>query len=180
MRLLWPGRPAQRFLIAKRGVSLFEPGTDRSYSNAGYFLLGRIIEKVSGESYFDYARQHIFAPSNMVASEYDTQEDVTPKLATGYFREGAFAVTWKANWLTLPSKGSPAGGGYSTKADLRGGKRVGEETLNAMFADSVQPGRSPRRKNRLLGIARRPLLFGAKAPSPAWQCPLGPALIAID
>ncbi|MFO6430288.1 serine hydrolase domain-containing protein [Erythrobacter sp. W302b] len=180
MRLLWPGRPAQRFLIAKQGGSLFEPGTDRSYSKAGYVLLGRIIEKVSGESYVDYAEQHIFAPSNMVASEYDTQEDVTPKLATGYFREGAFAATWKANWLTLPFKGSPAGGDYSTNANLRGGKWVGEETLNAMFADSVPPGRSPRRKSRLPSIARRPLLFGAKAPSPAWQCPLGRALIAID
>lgn len=84
-------------------------GTDWSYSNAGYVLLGRIIEKVSGESYVDYAEQHIFAPSNMVASGYDTQEDATPKLATGYFREGAFAATWKANWLTLPFKGSPAG-----------------------------------------------------------------------
>lgn len=87
---------------------------------------------------------------------------MTPKLATGYFREGAFAATWKANWLTLPFKGSPAGGGYSTNADLRGGKRVGEETLNAMFADSVPPGRSPRRKSRHPSIARRPLWLARK------------------
>lgn len=139
--------PADYLDLISRQPTLFEPGADWSYSNAGYVLLGRIIEKVSGESYFDYIQRHIFAPAKMVASGYDTQEDVTPKLATGYFREGAFATTWKANWLTLPFKGSPAGGGYSTNADLlrfsgalRSGTLVGKETLAAMFADSVPVG----------------------------------------
>ena len=36
---------------------LFEPGTSRSYSNAGYVVLGLIIEKVSGKSYYDYVRR---------------------------------------------------------------------------------------------------------------------------
>lgn len=139
--------PADYLELIARQQKLFEPGADWSYSNAGYVLLGRIIEKVSGQSYFDYVQQRIFMPSGMVASGYDTQEDVTPKLATGYFREGAFATTWKANWMTLPIKGSPAGGGYSTNADLmrfasalRGGKLVGQETLQAMFADGVPAG----------------------------------------
>lgn len=139
--------PTDYLALIARQPTLFEPGADWSYSNSGYILLGRIIENASGQSYFAHIQQHVFAPAGMMASGFDTQEDVTPKLATGYFREGAFATTWKANWMTLPFKGSPAGGGYSTNADLlrfasalRGGRLVSQETLEAMFADSVPAG----------------------------------------
>lgn len=133
-------------LVARQPKS-FEPGTDWNYSNAGYVLLGRIVENVSGEGYFEYIQRHVFAPADMTASGWDSQEDVTEKLATGYFKEGAFASAWKANWMTLPFKGSPAGGGYSTNADLlrfasalRGGKLVKPATLQRMFADGVPVG----------------------------------------
>ncbi|MEQ1543313.1 MAG: serine hydrolase domain-containing protein [Novosphingobium sp.] len=133
-------------LIARQ-PKVFEPGKDWSYSNAGYVLLGRIIENVSSESYFDYIRRHVFAPAGMTASGFDSQEDVTARLATGYFKDGAFATAWKANWMTLPFKGSPAGGGYSTNGDLlrfaaalRGGKLIGTATLQKMFADGVPAG----------------------------------------
>lgn len=139
--------PADYLELIARQPALFEPGADWSYSNAGYVLLGRVVENVSGTGYFDYIRQHIFMPAGMVASGYDSQEDVTPNLATGYFKDGTFATAWKANWMTLPFKGSPAGGGYSTNADLlrfasalRGGKLVGQATLDAMFADGVPVG----------------------------------------
>ena len=133
-------------LIARQPKA-FEPGQDWGYSNAGYVLLGRIIENVSGENYFDYVQRHVFAPAGMTASGSGSQEDVTPWLATGYFREGAFATSWKANWMTLPFKGSPAGGGYSTNGDLlrfaaalRSGKLVKDATLQKMFADGVPAG----------------------------------------
>ncbi|WP_439568588.1 serine hydrolase domain-containing protein [Sphingopyxis sp.] len=133
-------------LIARQPKS-FEPGQDWNYSNAGYVLLGRIVENVSGESYFEYVRRHIFAPAGMTSSGFDSQEDVTEKLATGYFKDGAFATAWKANWMTLPFKGSPAGGGYSTNGDLlrfasalRGGKLVKDATLQKMFDDGVAVG----------------------------------------
>ncbi|HSF12763.1 MAG TPA: serine hydrolase domain-containing protein [Erythrobacter sp.] len=139
--------PADYLDLIARQPTLFEPGADWSYSNAGYILLGRIIENAAGMGYFDYIQQHVFAPAGMTASGFDTQEDITPKLATGYFREGAFATTWKANWMTLPFKGSPAGGGYSTNTDLlrfasalRGERLVGKATLAAMFADGVPIG----------------------------------------
>ncbi|QIG55361.1 beta-lactamase family protein [Altererythrobacter sp. BO-6] len=133
-------------LIARQPV-VFEPGADWSYSNAGYVLLGRIVENVSGESYFDYIQRHVFAPAGMTASGFDSQEDITEKLATGYFKEGTFATAWKANWMTLPFKGSPAGGGYSTNEDLlkfasalQGGKLVRPATLDKMFDDSIPVG----------------------------------------
>lgn len=125
----------------------FEPGQDWGYSNAGYILLGRIIENVSGQGYFDYIQRHVFAPAGMTASGTDSQEVITTNLATGYFKEGVFATAWKANPMTLPFKGSPAGGGHSTNADLlrfaaalRAGKLVGPATLQKMFADGVPAG----------------------------------------
>lgn len=139
--------PADYLDLIARQPKAGEPAADWNYSNAGYILLGRIIENVSGENYFDYIQRHVFAPAGMTASGFDSQEDVTPKLAIGYFRDGAFSTTWKANWMTLPFKGSPAGGGYSTNVDLlrfagalRGGKLVKPATLQKMFDDAVPAG----------------------------------------
>ncbi|MEI9996459.1 MAG: serine hydrolase domain-containing protein [Rhizomicrobium sp.] len=124
-----------------------EPGGDWNYSNAGYILLGRIVEKASGENYFDYIQRHVFAPAGMTSSGFDSQEDVTPRLATGYFHDGVFATAWKANAMTLPFKGSPAGGGYSTNTDLlrfaaalRDAKLMKRETLQKMFDGEVPAG----------------------------------------
>lgn len=133
-------------LIARQ-PKLGGPGKQWSYSNAGYVLLGRIIEKASGENYFDYIRQHVFKPAGMTDSGFDTIDDVTPNLSVGYFREGPFATTWKADWMKIPYKGGPAGGGYSSNADLlhfaaalRGGKLVKPATLAKMFEDEVPAG----------------------------------------
>lgn len=123
------------------------PGKQWSYSNAGYVLLGRIIEKASGEDYFGYIQRHVFKPAGMTGSGFDAIEDVTPKLSVGYFRDGPFATAWKADWMKIPFKGGPAGGGYSTNADLlrfaralRGGKLVKPATLARMFVDEVPAG----------------------------------------
>jgi CubicO group peptidase (beta-lactamase class C family) len=139
--------PGDYLDLIARQPKVFEPGEDWHYSNAGYVLLGRIIENVSGEGYFEYIQRHIFGPAGMTASGFDSLEDVTEKLAAGYFRDGVFAASWKANWMSLPFKGSPAGGGYSTNADLlrfagalRGGKLVRATTLQKMFDDGVPVG----------------------------------------
>ncbi len=139
--------PADYLDLIARQPRAGEPGGDWNYSNAGYILLGRIVENRSGENYFDYIQRHIFVPAGMTASGFDSLADVTPNLATGYFLDGPFSTEWKANWMTLPFKGSPAGGGYSTNADLlrfaaalRGGKLVKAPTLDKMFADAVPAG----------------------------------------
>lgn len=123
-----------------------DPGKQWSYSNAGYVLLGRIIENVSHESYVDYIRRHVFAPARMEASGFDSLDEVTPNLAVGYFHEGPFSTDWKAAWMKIPFKGGPAGG-YSTNADLlrfaqalRGGKLVKPATLARMFDGEVPAG----------------------------------------
>jgi len=90
---------------------LFEPGAQQRYSNAGYIVLGLVIEKLSGVSYYDYVRGHIFKPAGLTSTDSYTPDEVVPRRAIGY-AEG------HSNIYTLPGRGSSAGGGYSTAEDL--------------------------------------------------------------
>jgi len=109
----------------------FDPGTRQEYSNAGYVLLGAIIEKVSGRSYYDYVRERVFGPAGMKATGSYPRDEAAPNRATGYSRRsGARADSgWRENTEGLPGRGSSAGGGYSTVDDLR------------RFADAMRAGR---------------------------------------
>jgi len=95
----------------------FEPGSQRQYSNGGYIVLGAIIEKISGESYYDYVREHIFKPTGMLNTESYEADIPVPNLAEGYTREET-DKPWRNNIYTRPARGSSAGGGYSTAEDL--------------------------------------------------------------
>ena len=95
----------------------FEPGTQKQYSNGGYIILGAIIETASGQSYYNYIREHIFNPAGMLNTESFEADAIVPNLAEGYTREGA-ENPWRKNIYTRPARGSSAGGGYSTVEDL--------------------------------------------------------------
>ena len=60
------------------------PGTDWSYSDEGYFLLGIVIEKITGESYADYMRETFFEPLGMAQTHLLDQNRIVPHLARGY------------------------------------------------------------------------------------------------
>lgn len=101
----------------------FEPGTRQRYSNAGYVLLGLVIEKVSGMSYYDYVRTKIYAPAGMVDTDSYEVDAIVPKRAVGYTRGDAphtrtASSPLRANVFSKPAKPSSAGGGYSTAMDL--------------------------------------------------------------
>lgn len=97
----------------------FEPGTRWSYSNSGFMLLGAIVEKVSGENYFDYIREHIYKPAGMINSDSYELDRETPNLAIGYTRMGPSGSTERRNNIFMHVlRGGPAGGGYSTVEDL--------------------------------------------------------------
>jgi len=100
----------------------FEPGARREYSNGGYVVLGLIIEKVSGQSYFDYVREHIYGPAGMNDSGHLDTDIPVPNVASGYTRrwDGGEhpGETPRNNVYTRPCRGSSAGGGYATAGDL--------------------------------------------------------------
>ncbi|MCP3100223.1 serine hydrolase [Myxococcus sp. K15C18031901] len=97
------------------GDLAFEPGTQFSYNNSGYFLLGAIIEKVTGKSYAKALQERIFTPVGMKDSGYDVSATVLPKRASGY-------VLRPTGYLNAPyiDMGLPyaAGSLYSTVGDL--------------------------------------------------------------
>lgn len=126
-------------LFIKEPLS-FEPGTRFQYSNAGYVVLGAIIERVTGQSYFDYVREHIFRPAGMNDTDSFDLEQNIPNLAFGYTKPSwSGTQSRKENTSMLPFKGSPAGGGYSTLDDLLRFDRAlrGYKLLNKQFTDLI-------------------------------------------
>ncbi len=94
----------------------FEPGTNFSYSNSGYILLGIIIEKVTGLSYEDAVRKIILTPLKMTHTGFDypalkSQYKTVPYSYISITRQ-------KKSEIWNPSLTGPAGQIYSTVADL--------------------------------------------------------------
>ena len=126
----------------------FEPGSRFRYSNGGFMILGAVIEKVSGQSYFDYIRDHVCTPAGMTDTDAYEMDQDTPNLAAGYTREnlqGQFLAGPRRNNLFLHVvKGGPAGGGFSTAEDLirfaralRAHKLLGPELAELVTAGKV-------------------------------------------
>jgi CubicO group peptidase (beta-lactamase class C family) len=103
-------------LYGKRGLE-FEPGSQWAYSNYGFILLGVVIERVTGQSYYDYVQQHIYAPARMTRSGSLPENQAVPGRSIGYTKPSA-TTAWVPNTDTLPYRGTSAGGGYSTVEDL--------------------------------------------------------------
>jgi CubicO group peptidase (beta-lactamase class C family) len=96
----------------------FEPGTDWSYSNTGYVLLGAVIESVTGGSYFDYMREHVYGPAGMGDTDCYDMDCPIENLAIGYWRSADCPGGWRNNYFEHVIRGGPAGGGFSTAPDL--------------------------------------------------------------
>ncbi len=96
----------------------FEPGSDSEYSNGGYILLGAIIEKVTGQDYYDFIRDNIFVPAGMENTAWYEADACVPNLAQGYTKQISPDGTRRSNIYSRPARGSAAGGGYSTAEDL--------------------------------------------------------------
>ncbi len=93
----------------------FEPGQKYAYNNSGYFLLGAIIEKVSGKTYETFLRERIFEPLGMSQTYYGSASRIIPRRSQGY--DGVNAEFQNAGYLsmTLPYA---AGSLLSTVDDL--------------------------------------------------------------
>ncbi|HEX8905390.1 MAG TPA: serine hydrolase domain-containing protein [Longimicrobiaceae bacterium] len=99
----------------------FEPGSRQQYSNAGYVVLGMLVERLSGEDYYDYVRRHVYQPAGMTRTAHFAVDSLPPNTALGYTRGGPGQPAQgplRRNAEMLPGRGSSAGGGYSTAHDL--------------------------------------------------------------
>ena len=98
---------------------LFEPGTKWQYSNTGMLVLGKIIEIVSGQNYYDYVRENIYKPAGMVNTDAYELDKVNLNLAVGYHKTFTDnGIIWSNNVFQHVMRGGPQGGGYSTVEDL--------------------------------------------------------------
>ena len=114
----------------------FEPGTKSDYSNSNFIVLGMVVEKVTGQSYFDYVREHIFKPAGMNSTRLT--------VATGNSAGGGlstvedllkFAVALRRHILLSPkytdiiltskvTTGEDEGYGYGFEVRRLNGKRI--------------------------------------------------------
>jgi CubicO group peptidase (beta-lactamase class C family) len=122
----------------------FDPGTRWAYSNTGYLVLGAVIEKVTGMSYQDYVREHIFQRAGMLSTDNFDVDLVVPNLAVGYHKEfPGDGIRFHKSTFVGYIRGEPFGGACSTAGDL------------LQFANAL-------RNDRLVGSQYRKLLLSAK------------------
>lgn len=93
----------------------FTPGEKFNYSNSGYFLLGVIIEKLSGKTYEQMLLDNIFSPLDMKDTGYDNHRVILKNRATGYKKNGNTFVNSEYLDMSIPYA---AGSIYSTVENL--------------------------------------------------------------
>ncbi|MCM0650251.1 beta-lactamase family protein [Clostridium swellfunianum] len=114
----------------------FEPGEGWSYCYFGYYLLGVIIERVSGKTYAEFLKENIFEPLGMNNTGLDDYIEILPNKANGYYASGERLVCCEIDTMSAFS----AGAIYSTVEDmilwdqaLYNNKLVSQNTLNEIF-----------------------------------------------
>lgn len=135
------------FELAAHRPPNFEPGTATRYCNAGYVLLGLVVEQATGVPYREHVAKRVFAPAGMAESGFFRMDTVTPRVAEGVdpVVDGEGRVTgWKRNIYSYPPVGDPAGGAHVTAGDLllfhralRQGRLLGPELTAAMLSPKV-------------------------------------------
>ena len=93
----------------------FEPGSRFSYNNSGYFLLGAIIEQVTGKPYEQVLKEKIFDPAGMKNTGYDHHDTILSKRASGYSKTADGYTNARYLDMSIPYA---AGSMYSTVEDL--------------------------------------------------------------
>lgn len=127
--------------LIKNGPYEFSPGTRWGYNNSAFFLLGYIIEKITGQSYSAYMNEFIFSKAGMRNSGVNNLDSIMKYRAAGYERT---RTGWKnAAYVSMEFPFS-AGAIYSIVEDmyrwnkaLYGGKIISEKSLEQMTTPTV-------------------------------------------
>lgn len=120
---LWETTPMYQVKKTEDFVPLFQHENMQTekrgvfhYNNTGYILLGLIIEQISGMSFTDFIDRNIFQKANMSNTGYFSMDALPERTALGYIEEPDH--TWRTNIYSVPIKGGPDGGAYTTAQDM--------------------------------------------------------------
>ena len=146
---------ADYFCLFENDDPAFEPGSDHLYSNAGYIVLGRIIEVASGRDFYSYVDDHVFEVSGMSSTNYDAATPRKAGTAVAYKYQGFAGVPEDVEEVQgralVPdenaARGTAAGGAYSTVGDfarfdraLRSGKLISRRSIASIFGERFADG----------------------------------------
>lgn len=122
---LWDDRPTYRMLRPADFLPLFGdsapyrgPGERWQYSNAGFVVLGLVVEEVTGRPYTEVVQERVFDRAGMTASGFFRLDEARSDVAVGYLPREAPDALWRSNIYRLPVIGGPDGGAFSTTGDL--------------------------------------------------------------
>ncbi len=127
----------------------FTPGSAMIYSNSGYFLLGLIVEKASGQSYGEYLDEHLLEPAGMEASHICNRAEVVKNKAKSYVPHPEKGFAQPLRPPLRPPGPNPhrlifaAGSLCSTAGDLVRWNRAlhgGQILSDSMYQELIAPG----------------------------------------
>ncbi len=117
---LWKDFPMYNVRKPEDYLQLIRPGRSPAgafkYNNAGYIILGLIIEKLSGMDFAGYIEENIFKTAGMVDSGYFPADRLPENVAAGYMEDPE--GKWRSNIFSVPAQGGPDGGAYVTAGDM--------------------------------------------------------------
>jgi CubicO group peptidase (beta-lactamase class C family) len=121
---LWRERPCYRITSVRDFLPLFEtapmkapPGQGFLYCNAGFVLLGLIVEELTGQEFRDFVMERIIRPCGLTRTGYFAMDALPDNTAVGYL--SADAADRRTNVYSVPIIGGPDGGAFTTAGDLR-------------------------------------------------------------
>ncbi|CAM3719785.1 serine hydrolase [Kibdelosporangium persicum] len=119
------------------------PGTEHRYSNDGFWVLAGVVARVTGTSFFDYVRDHVFRPAGMTRTDYHSKPQVqaSAQIARPYWTRPSGGRVDALTTPFFPFTNGPAGGVYSTVSDLLAFVTSYGKVLNRPFADVITSGK---------------------------------------
>jgi CubicO group peptidase (beta-lactamase class C family) len=121
---LWRERPCYGMKTVQDFLPLFEgqpmkapPGQGFLYNNAGFILLGLVVEELTGQDFRTFVAERILGPCDMTRSGYFAMDALPEKCARGYLSPDP--ADYHTNIYAVPAIGGPDGGAFTTAGDLR-------------------------------------------------------------
>ncbi len=122
---LWVDQPSYRMERPGDFLPLFSdrvpyrlPGQQWQYSNAGFIMLGLVIEEVTGRHYTEFVQERVFDRAGMEASGFFRLDEARADVAIGYLPDRSTDGLWRSNIYKIPVIGGADGGAFSTTHDL--------------------------------------------------------------